>query len=430
MNKIGLIFLREYLTRVKKKSFIVMTILTPLLFGGMIFLVAWFSTKESESKVVEVLDKSEVFTNKLEDKDGLVFVHVGGELEEAKEGFKERGSFALLYIPKIDIEDPKGMELFSEQNPSLDLVSDINRQLENVIRENRIVAYDIDKALLDKLSAEVKIKTFNVSEGDQKESNAGVNFAVGYICSFLIYLFIFLYGAQVMRGVIEEKSNRIVEVIISSVKPFQLMLGKILGVASVGLTQFVIWIVLMLIIISTIGSFAELSEINTQPDIQIEGQVEAPPNPEFGSIMESTMNIPYLKILSFFLFYFLGGYLLYGALFAMIGSAVDSDADSQQFMMPITIPLLLSIISLASVLNDPNGQLAFWLSIIPLTSPVVMMGRLAFGVPEWQLALSVILLVGGFIFTTWFASRIYRVGILIHGTKVNYRVLMKWFFQK
>ncbi|MEQ8359614.1 MAG: ABC transporter permease [Cytophagales bacterium] len=432
MDKIWLILQREYLTRVKKKSFIIMTILTPVLFGAMIFFVAWFSTKKGDKKVIEVLDDSGYFEKKLKSNEEVNFVYIGGDLEKAKADFEAHGSFGLLYIPKIDIDKPDGLKLYSGQNPSFDLVNMIKGQVSEEIRQLRIADLDIDETMLDKLNVDVNLKTLNMTETGEKESNAGVNFGIGYIASFLIYIFIFLYGAQVMRGVIEEKSSRIVEVIISSVKPFQLMMGKVLGVAAVGLTQFVIWVILMSAVSASASTFTGINELKDNPAVTRGADVDFDQmenNEEIAGIFRAIENIPIAQIISLFIFYFLGGYLVYASLFAMVGSAVDSEADSQQFMLPITIPLLLAIFSLGPVLSDPNSQLAFWLSMIPFTSPVVMMGRIAYGVPGWEIALSMLLLIGGFILTTWVAARVYRVGILIHGTKVNYKVLVKWFFQ-
>lgn len=293
--------------------------------------------------------------------------------------------------------------------------------------------------MLETLDAHVDISTINLSgEGEKESSSIGAT-AIGYISSFLIYIFIFIYGAQCMRGVIEEKTSRIIEVVISSVRPFQLMMGKVIGIAGVGLTQFLLWIILSFAVISAIGGVMGAEAMNPRT-AQVE-QMEAmniPQDENMNEIQEDvfskataaigSINIP-LVIVSF-LFFFLSGYLLYGALFAAIGSAVDSDADAQQFMLPVTIPLIMSIIALSAVLNDPNGTMAFWLSIIPFTSPVIMMMRVPFGVPAWELGLSMALMVGGFVFTIWLASRIYRVGILMHGTKVNYKILAKWFMMR
>ena len=260
-----------------------------------------------------------------------------------------------------------------------------------------------------------------------------MTFGAGYVMGMMIYIFLFAYGAQVMQGVIEEKNSKIVEVVVSTVKPFQMMLGKVLGVASVGVVQFVIWIVLMTVLSTVVlGAFglsmnpADVQEMATSTeasDIQSNAKVQ--------ELMSTIADIPILKITLIFIFYFIGGYLLYGALFAAVGSAVDTPADAQQFMMPIMLPIIGALMGLFMfVFEDPHGSVSFWLSMIPFTSPIVMMGRIGFGVPAWEIALSMVLLIGGFIFTLWVAGRIYRVGILMHGTKVNYKTLAKWFLMK
>ena len=307
MDKIWLIFQREYTTRVKKKSFIIMTLLTPLLFGAMIFFVAWFSAKKGDKKVIEVLDVSGYFNDKFEDSEEIGFVYIGGDLEKAKLEFKERNSFGLLYIPKISIDSPGGFNLYSEQNPSFDLVKLISGQISEEIRQQRISKLSIDEETLERLKVNVSLKTLNITGEGETESNAGVNFGIGYVASLLIYIFIFLYGAQVMRGVIEEKSSRIVEVIISSVKPFQLMMGKVIGVAAVGLTQFLIWIVLMSAVSTAASSFTGVDQMQNNPavtrgaDIQMD---EAAQNEKISEILGAIHNVPIFQIISLFIFYF------------------------------------------------------------------------------------------------------------------------------
>jgi ABC-2 type transport system permease protein len=308
-------------------------------------------------------------------------------------------------------------------------VRSIEKTIKNEIEELKLVQSGIAKEQLESLKTKVDINTISLSiSGEEKESSSGAASVAGYIGSFLIYIFIFLYGAQIMRGVIEEKTSRILEIIISSVKPFQLMIGKIIGVAAVGLTQFGLWIILSFTITTIVTSVFGIGGGGAEAGAMMADNKEA--MSQMDTIFSSVSALNFPLIIAVFLFYFLGGYLLYGALFAAVGSAVDSDADSQQFMFPITVPLIFSIAVLGAVLNDPNGSLAFWMSIIPFTSPIVMMMRVPFGVPEWQLALSMVLLIGGFIFTTWVAGRIYRIGILMHGTKVNYKTLAKWFVMK
>jgi ABC-2 type transport system permease protein len=305
--------------------------------------------------------------------------------------------------------------------------------LENQIRELKMLKFNINQKLLDDIKTNISIRTINVSEGDEKSSDSTILFGIGMACGIMMYIFIFIYGAQIMQGVIEEKTSKVVEVIVSSVRPFQLMLGKIMGLASVGLLQFLIWIILITTLSSVVlGWFGlempQQQMMNEMSQQYPEAQVQTSETMEiFGAVSE----VPFGYLILNFLFYFLGGYLLYGALFAAVGSAVDSPAEAQQFMFPITIPMLIAYFGLFTfILDDPHGTVSIWLSVIPFTSPIAMMGRLGFGVPGWQLILSMVCLIAGFVFTTWVAARIYRVGILMHGTKINYKVMAKWFMMK
>jgi ABC-2 type transport system permease protein len=296
-----------------------------------------------------------------------------------------------------------------------------------------MVQLNVDKELLDKLKTNVDIASVKIDEGGQeKSSNSKVLFGVGMAGGILMYMFIFIYGAQIMQGIIEEKMSKVVEVIVSSVRPFQLMMGKIIGLASVGLLQFLIWIVLISTLSTVVlGYFGLQSPQQEMMQMNEQAQQMAAQGPPSLQVLNALSQINWPYVIFSFVFYFIGGYLLYGALFAAVGSAVDSPAEAQQFMFPITIPMLISYFGLFTfILEDPHGPISVWLSIIPFTSPIAMMGRIGFGVPDWQLALSMLLLAGGFVLTTWFAARIYRVGILMHGTKVSYRVLAKWFMQK
>ncbi|MBO7481490.1 MAG: ABC transporter permease, partial [Bacteroidales bacterium] len=279
------------------------------------------------------------------------------------------------------------------------------------------------------------ITTTMNDDGTEKESSTTVAMIIGYICGFLIYMFIFMYGSMVMNGVIEEKSNRIVEVIVSSVKPFQLMLGKIIGVALVGITQFVLWVMLTLGIVSVTYAVLQkdFSTADLNPQTQIMGStltdatdVNTDDMAKFDDIMKAMNSVNYVGLLLMFLFYFIGGYLLYAGMFAIAGSAVDNETDTQQFMLPITVPLLLAIFVMLSAINNPNGSLAYWFSIIPFTSPIVMLVRIPFGVPFTDIIISMVLLVATFIAMTWLAAKIYRVGILMYGKKTNYKELWKW----
>lgn len=435
MNKIGLIIIREYWTRVRKKSFIIMTILGPLIFAGIVIVPIWLASSEStDEKVIAVIDESGLLSDSFEnDEEGNIhFQYIDIGLNEAKAEFPTSNRYGLLYIPEIDLSDPQGITFFSETNPSLQLLGNIRNTLRQKLRDVKLERSSINRETLEALETSVSINTINLTQaGEEQQGNAGVASAVGYVGAFLIYIFIFLYGAQVMRGVIEEKSSRIVEVIISSVRPFQLMMGKVIGVASVGLTQFLLWIGFTLIIVTIAGNF--FPDLASQPPATMPMGQMPENSPELEAMQNisqafQSVNVPLLIFC--FIFFFLGGYLMYGALFAAVGSAADSDTDTQQFMLPVSAPLIISIVTLAAILNEPDGNLAFWMSMIPFTSPVTMMMRVPFGVPTWQLMLSMALLIGGFIFTTWVAAKIYRIGILTYGTKVNYKTIGKWLFQR
>lgn len=442
MNKIWLIIQREFLSRVQKKSFLIATILVPLIFPAVIGGLAYIAIKEAESAkadTVQVLDESKMFT--FESNKRFTFVPLDLPLEQAKKVYNETDDFALLYIPAIDINKPEGVAIYTKENPSIEKVSDLESLIENQIHDQKLKEYKIDEAILKSLRPQVNLKQFNLTEsGEEKSSNSGILYGLGFGLGILIYMFVLIYGIQIMQGVIDEKTSKIVEVIVSSVKPFQLMLGKIIGIASVGLLQFTIWIVLISVLSSGTLAYFGLKMPQKETMEQVSKQLANDPeakdamnqqNAKVTEFLGNMNEIPFGKIAFVFVFYFLGGYLLYGALFAAVGSAVDSQQEAQQFQFPVTLPLLIGYLGLFMfILRDPHGPVSFWLSVIPFTSPVAMVGRIAFGVPDWELALSIVLLIGGFLLTTWIAGRIYRVGILMTGTKVSYKVLAKWFMMK
>ncbi|MBX2914387.1 MAG: ABC transporter permease [Cyclobacteriaceae bacterium] len=442
MNKVWLIIQREFLNRVQKKSFLIATILVPLIIPAIIGGLVYVAIKESESakaETVHVLDESKLF--KFENNKKFNFVAVDMPLEQAKKAYNETKDLALLYVPAIDINKPDGIAIYTKENPSIEKVGELESILAGQIHDFKLKEYNIDEAILKTLRPKVNLKQFNLTDkGEEKSSSSGLLYGLGFALGILIYMFVLIYGIQIMQGVIDEKTSKIVEVIVSSVKPFQLMLGKILGIASVGLLQFIIWIVLITVLSSvTMGYFGAkmpqqqaMEQMNksfsSDPEVK---EAMNQQNGKVGEFLANASEIPFAKIAFVFVFYFLGGYLLYGALFAAVGSAVDSQQEAQQFQFPVTIPLLIGYLGLFMfILRDPHGPISFWLSVIPFTSPVAMVGRIAFGVPDWQLALSMVLLIGGFLLTTWIAGRIYRVGILMTGTKVSYKVLAKWFMQK
>jgi ABC-2 type transport system permease protein len=438
MNKVLLIIQREYLSRVKKKSFLLLTFLVPALFLAMMFFVGYLTAKGDDNiKEFKVLDQTGLFENKLTNTSSLNFKYITGDYQKAKDKIRKDKSGYLLYI-SANYAQNGGIEIVSEKKPSIGLVSDIERQMETILKNNKLIAAGIDTAVLNNSKVNVSIGAKQLTDEGEKDASVGATFIVGFVSAFLIYLSLFIYGAQVMRGVIEEKTSRIIEVIVSSVKPFQLMLGKILGIGAVGLTQFLLWIILSATISTVAAGYFSNNDSNKE---KIEASLEGTPQQAQLKAASSnnmaqdffkaadTINFPY--ILGTFLFYFLGGYLIYSALFAAVGSAVDNETETQQFMLPITLPLIFTfILGMNVIVNSPDSPLAFWLSIIPFTSPIAMMIRIPFGVPTWQLILSMVLLVAGFIFTTWVASRIYRVGILMYGKKVSYKELVKWFNYK
>ena len=413
MRKIWLIIKREYLVRVRKKSFIVMTILGPLLMASLMILPIYLANESKEERLIAV-NQQEIFL--LEDTKFLRFTSIPYmEANNLSKDFSQSPYYALLYI-----EEEK-FTLYSNQQISLIVSNDIQKQIEQIVEINNLKEAGIDPEIIENAKTEIEIKTKIIDKnGSSTNSHSEASMGIGFISGILIYMFIFMYGTMVMRGVIEEKTSRIVEVIISSVKPFQLMMGKILGVALVGLTQFTLWI-LLTIIISTVAELTFLNSSSMATDISTDEKSII-----LAQLNSITGGINLIKIFLSFIFYFLSGYLMYSSLFAAVGSAVDAEADTQQFILPITIPLIISFILIQPIMDSPDGALAFWMSIIPFTSPVIMMVRLPFGVASWELLLSMAILVGTFIATTWVAGRIYRTGILMYGKKPSYKELWKW----
>lgn len=430
MNKISLIIQREYLSRVRKKSFLIMTLLTPFLMAGIVVVPAYLAMNADEERHIAILNECELLPTIESTDSNTHFHYIEGAIEEGKEQLNSDEYYALVHIPPAsslaDLRDR--ITIFSDKQVSLSIRGQIERLIEDKVEKIKLREAGIDLAVLDDASIRFQLNTIIMGEeGEEATGNAEASLGIGFVSGFLIYIFIFMYGAMVMRGVIEEKTNRIIEVIISSVKPFQLMMGKIVGVALVGLTQFVLWMLLTLVLTTVAEGF-----ILNSPELMASTLEGAPI--EEGMMLEQISGafggIPLGKLAFAFLFYFLGGYLLYSSLFAAVGSAVDQEADTQQFMLPITIPLVLSFIMMQFIIDNPDGALAYWFSMIPLTSPIIMMVRLPFGVPTGELLLSMGLLVAGFLLTTWLAAKIYRTGILMYGKKVSYKELWKWLTYK
>jgi ABC-2 type transport system permease protein len=444
MNKILLIIQREYFSRVKKKSFIVMTFLTPLLIAGVYAIIGYFTYKgiKDTHDSVAVVSNNKTLTEKLQTNDNIEYTYINKSLEEAKKAIGKADYDYILYLPEFTLDAPKGIELFGTKQAGMSLNRRVSGDIEELIRTQKLKESGISQSDLDKLKTNVDISTKKIADtGAEEESSAGASTFIAFTAGVLMFMFIMMYGIQVMRGVIEEKTSRIIEVMISSVKPFQLMMGKIVGIALVGLTQFMLWIVLTLAIsTAAVSLFVNKDDVKEIAAAQAQSQVTTA-NPTMsaattqagpiGDIQKSLAGLDVGKIVMVFIFFFLGGYLFYSALYAAIGSAVDSETETQQFMMPVMLPLLLGYaLSLSVVTNDPYGNTAFWLSMIPFTSPIAMVVRMPYGVPTWELALSMAILVAGFLGTVWTAGRIYRVGILMYGKKTTFKEMFKWFRYK
>ncbi|PLK45185.1 ABC transporter permease [Emticicia sp. TH156] len=443
MKNIFLVLKREYLTRVRKKSFIVMTILGPLLIAAFYGIIGWTAMSSISLKKIEVIDQSNLFKEKFKNSEELNYTFSAEALENAKKSFSKSGYDALVFIPNDIMTNPKGVKIFSEKSLSIELQRGIEKNIEREIETIKLTEAGITQKVLEDAKMSVSSETISLSAEGEKSNSSVAATVIGYVCAFLIYITVFIFGVQVMRSVMEEKTSRIVEVIISSIKPFELMMGKIIGVALVGLTQFALWILLTFAITTAVTSLfgkkfsaspeQRLEQVKKMPQAQeIEKQVVKETNggSPYVKIMKAIQTLPWVTILVCFIFYFLGGYLMYSALFGAIGSAVDSETDVQQFMFPITMPIIFSIAIAQFVIREPDGALAFWTSMIPFTSPIIMMVRIPFGVPTWQIILSMVILSAGFIGTTWLAGRIYRVGILMFGKKPTFKEIGKWIFYK
>ncbi|MFO7755513.1 MAG: ABC transporter permease [Bacteroidales bacterium] len=449
MSNVSTIIQREYSTRVKKKSFIIMTMLTPLIFVALFIIpVLIMGNQDKEFKKIAVVEEdSELFKGVLKDRDDVDFVYLeNADINQLKSSFEEAGYYGVLYISPLVTSVPQAVQLISKKQPPMDLLQYIERSLEQDIENKKLLAYNIENIdnILKSVQTDVSVQTVRIDDaGETKETSTGVSMVLAYMGAFLMYIVVLLFGVQVMRGVFEEKNNRIVEVIISSVKPVELMMGKIIGIALVGLTQFSIWIILSFGILSIVQSTvlpdntqemssqisqSVMSQVQTsQSDSSDEQTIElSEQEQEFAKIFGNLMNVNWPLILVSFFFYFIFGYLLYASVFAAVGSAVDTDADTQQFMFPIMLPIILGLFVAMGTMENPESSLSFWFSMIPFTSPIVMMARIPFEVPVWEIVVSVAVLIATFIFFVYLAARIYRVGILMYGKKVSYKEMWKW----
>lgn len=437
MSKIGIIIKREYLNRVSKKSFLILTFLTPILFSALIFVPLWLSSiKGDEVKNVVILDRTGVYAPLFENTDNYKFI-AGTESLENYKASDDKSVFAILSITDNLLENPKAATLYSEKQIPGELSRIVNQTLSRYLENAKMATYNIPnlKEIIKESQIKFEINTIKWSEdGGESESSALVASIVGMLFTVISYMFIMVYGAMVMQGVMEEKTNRIVELMVSSVRPFQLMMGKIIGIGFVGLTQMLLWAILTLTLIMG-GQFLFMGgTVDAQMMQQgammgangaMPGMAEASQEPAV-KILGMLQTINWAEIGFFFVIYFIGGYMLYASVFAAIGSAVDSQEDTQQFMTPIMVFMMFSLYAGIYSMENPDGPLAFWCSIIPFTSPIVMMIRLPFEIPLWEKLLSIGLLYITFIGIIWFSAKIYRVGILMYGKKPTIKEMIKW----
>ncbi|UGS20140.1 ABC transporter permease [Flavobacterium cyclinae] len=429
MSVLSLIIKREFIAKVRNKSFIVMTFLGPLLIVGMTFLIAYLSSvNKGDVKKIGVHDRANVFVNDFKNSEDLIYINISNlSFDKAKDSASSAFE-GLIYVPEVQNIDELATKTtyISDESPKMDFLMNLQKVIDSKLNKENLkkLGFDAEKIEQAKIKSEVQFAKFSGEDGLKflNEIKIGIGFAFGY----LIMMFIIIYGNMVMRSVIEEKTNRIIEIIISSVKPFQLMMGKIIGTSLAGILQFLIWIVLGLVLMFSLSAV-----LGGQQETVAAAQVTAEQTEVAMSFVDKLQlyiaEIPVASILIGFVIFFIGGYFLYSSFYAAIGAAVDSETDSQQFLMPIIMPLMLGVyVGFLTVMNDPHGTVAVVFSLIPLTSPIVMLMRIPFGVPMWQLALSVVLLYGTFIFVVWFAAKIYRVGILMYGKKPSWKELFKW----
>ena len=459
MNKIFIVAGREFFTRIQSRTFIVMSILGPLLFGLFVLVPVLMAKWNNDSTTVWVHDPSGQLSDAFQDQNGLKFQVLpqgtlsNGVLVQADSAnirqLLEDQDAGLLHLQAPDSNLNVEARYYSAQAAGLKITERIQSALNDRLYRLRMERQGLDPKVIESLRAEVQLQTSVWTDQGSEDSHTETAMLLGFGAALLMYMFIFMYGSMVMRGVIEEKASRVMELLVSTTKPFELMMGKILGIASVGLFQFVLWLLLGTAISTAIGAMGlgtapgtasvASSTTGTAPvpgtasvpgTAPVAGTANSLPADAQADWMQILGQMPWETIIPFFLFYFLGGYFFYAALFAAVGSAVDSEGDSQQLMLPISLPIILSFVASQFVMQNPHGSLAFWMSMIPLTSPVVMVVRLPFGVPGWELALSMFLLVAAFVVAVWLAGRIFRIGVLMYGQKVSFNLLRKWLFYR
>lgn len=429
MRNLKLIIQREYLARVRNKTFIIMTFLSPLILVGMFFLIAYLSMlNSSEQKIIAINDQSGIFTGEFGDTQDIKYLDLSAiSLEDATSIVREKDYHGLLFIPQIEdnIELAQAIQFFGKESPGFGTLQHIERTVTEKLTNRELIARGVDINQLRAAETRVNIQIQNFEGQRTSKMSSYIKMIFGGAAGYLLMMFIIIYGNMVMRSVIEEKTNRIIEIIVSSVKPIQLMLGKILGTSLAGITQFAIWVVLGTLLLFVATALTGVPMMAPPPEAQ-QG-LDALGNSEIQQLLADIANLPMLTLLISFVVYFLGGYFLYSAIYAAIGAAVDSETDTQQFMFPIILPLMLGIyVGFFSVIENPHGTVSTVFSMVPLTSPIVMLMRIPFGVPWWELMISITLLIITNAAVLWLAAKIYRVGILMYGKKPTYKELYKW----
>ena len=422
MKHLKIIIEREYLNKIRNKSFIIMTFVSPLIVVAFALIIGFLTNVNSKSnaKDILILDESGLFSNTFSDTETIHYEYLKDKtLQEARAEVLETSKYGLLYIPK---EETAQKAFYSEESPSLSLVNELTGALEKTLFQYNLTQKGIDKAEIDSARTKITLQMENFTGEKTSEFDNVMKIAIGGVAGYLIFMFIIIYGNMIMRSVIEEKTNRIVEIIISSVKPFQLMLGKIIGTSLAGLTQFAIWLVIGGVLFALAPS---LFQVDTPTATQ--AMVATESHSEISNIITALYHFPFLETSGVFLLFFVGGYLLYSSLYAMVGAMVDNETDTQQFLMPILIPLMLAFyVGMFSVIEEPHGTISVVFSYIPLTSPVVMLMRIPFGVAWWEVLISLLLLYITFFLVIKIASKIYRIGILMYGKKPTYKEVWKW----
>ncbi len=429
MNKLFLIIKREYLSRVTKRSFILTTLLVPLglaVLPAIIFLIG----RNNDTDKIAVVDDSGFFADKFNSSRLIVFSYENQSLDDLKKTYKEKKYDGILHIPKFESDRPEGIRYFSTRGLGFSAGLYLQGELSREIEKLRLNKAGLDEKFISDLKSKVSVETIIMSEEGEKSDNKVVALVTAFIMGIIIYITLIIYGVMVMNGVVEEKANRIMEVIVSSVKPFQMLLGKILGIAAVGLTQLAGWIIISVFLGQIALAVFGGQLTNVQPETLAQGGVNARDAEAMSVFMKNLDSINFTELFVLFIFYFFGGYLFYASLYAAAASGANDPGDTQSLSFPVTIPIILAFFMMQVAVNDPHGATAFWGSMIPFTSPIVMLARIPYGVPLWQTLLSMSCLIGGFLLTTWMAAKIYRVGILMYGKKVTFKELGKWVFYK